>query len=79
MSAEKKMIVGSTLKAKSAPVLATKPAAPSSPPPGCGVPTGTVGWTRLPKMKRAPSSVKPSSAVDDAAHRLEEPAARVPS
>jgi len=57
------MIVGSTLKAKNAPVFATMPSEPSTAPVGSAIPTGTLLCTRLPKMKRAPCSWKPSSAV----------------
>ena len=51
------MIVGSTLKAKYAPVCATIPAVAPSPV------TGTVDCTRLPNTNRAPFSWKPRSAV----------------
>ncbi len=56
------MMVGSTLKAKKAPVLATNPAVVSR-PAGPGTPTGTFDCTRLPKTNRAPCSWKPSSPV----------------
>jgi hypothetical protein len=51
------MMVGRTLKAKYAPALAHDPLAPMGamfPPAG---PTGMLLKTRLPKRKRAPSTV----------------------
>ena len=56
------MIVGSTEKAKKAPVLARNPAVVSRAPFAPAVPTGTLLCTRLPNTKRAPCSWKPSSA-----------------
>ena len=65
MSAEKKMIVGRTENAKYAPVFAHVSTvcntAISEGPPAAGSPTGTLLRTRLPKMKRAPSSVNASN------------------
>jgi hypothetical protein len=51
------MIVGRTLKAKSAPVLAHVSAAVTAPNGPSAGPTGTFGRTRLPKRKLAPSFV----------------------
>ena len=58
MRAEKKMIVGSTPKAKRDPVLATRPALVSRLSFGPGTPTAMVLLMRFPKMKLAPWPLK---------------------
>jgi hypothetical protein len=57
MREEKKMMVGSTLNAKLAPVCAMYSTAPVA-----GSVTGTALFTRFPNRKLAPSLVKPSRA-----------------
>ena len=64
MRDEKKMMLGSKLKAKKAPVFATWPGmAVKSPCSTVPVPTGTLSRTRLPNTKRAPSTAKPSRTL----------------
>ena len=62
MNEAKKMIVGNTEKARKEAVPATCPGiGVKTPLPGSPVPMGMLLSTRLPKMKRAPSTAYPSS------------------